>query len=148
MKQSNNKNWIIAILIVICCLLVSVIFVKIEDAVVLNFLSGFSTLLSIVLSVLAIFYTFITGMESQRVNSNIDKEISNIKGLIDRLDSDIKHNKEIQSQTLALSEQVEKTIDTIKVSDENKSMVNELEGLKIQIKAINQNFHKNLEDKK
>mgnify|MGYP003419600431 CR=1 FL=1 len=148
MKQSNNKNWIIAILIVICCLLVSVIFVKIEDAVLLNFLSGFSTLLSIVLSVLAIFYTFITGMESQRVNSNIDKEISNIKGLIDRLDSDIKHNKEIQNQTLALSEQVEKTIDTIKVSDENKSMVNELEGLKIQIKAINQNFHKNLEDKK
>lgn len=149
MKRSNNKNWVIAILIIICCILISLIFVRVEDEALFSFISGFSTLLSIVLSILAIFYTFITGIESQRANSNIEKEMSNIKTLIDILDSDVKHNEEIRIQTLALSDQVEKTIEVIKADDanaENNNTVNELEGLKLQIKAINQNLHEKLKN--
>lgn len=81
--------WIMVILllaiILLCCLLVS------ESANAANILSVVSTGISIVLSIIAIVYTFISGIQSSDINSEtktqimlLQKEVENLKGSIEK----------------------------------------------------------------
>lgn len=81
--------WIIVILLLVivllCCLVVS------ESTKAANILSVVSTGISIVLSIIAIVYTFITGIQSSDINGEtktqimlLQKEVKNLKDSIEK----------------------------------------------------------------
>lgn len=153
-KNNSHFYWIIGILIVIICGLVAAILCGFDDNTVLNFISAFSTLLSIVLSIIAIFYTFLSGVESQRVNQKTECEVQHINDKIELLSDKMKNNYLLISN---LDKNISSVIDVLKMSESNiasgteldsqeenhskENIIENLNGLKMQLHDIAKTFN-------
>lgn len=146
-----NAFWIIGVLIAIVCGLITVLIGGVGSESILNFISGFSTLLSIVLSIIAIFYSFLSGIESQRINQKTESEIQHINDKIDILTSNIHKNLEAKTNldnnlSSAISIVNECKDDLLKSesqteSEKLKMYAEKLNGLKIQLHKIGEDFN-------
>lgn len=152
-KNSNKSDrkiihlyWIIFFLIIIICCLVAIIFCRLNDNTILDFISAFSTLLSIVLSLIAIFYTFLSGIESQRINHETETAIHGIKNELGSLSGKIQGyialensiNKAIES-AIQITEKHENSIteeDGTSLDEQRKEFAASLKGLKMQMNDI------------
>ncbi len=84
--KRRDLCWIIFILIVIIAVLSSCL---INGYDIGSLLSTVSTVVSILLSIVAMFYSIVTNSDSQRINTATEVEIARISQKIDRIDEKI-----------------------------------------------------------
>lgn len=103
--------WIIVILLLViialCCLIVS------ESTNAANILSVVSTGISIVLSIIAIVYTFISGIQSSDINSETKTQIMLLQKEVENLKDSIEKKIKIQNEVDNYIESVSPLINTI-----------------------------------
>lgn len=146
--------WGIGVLITIVCGLIAALICDFEDSTILNFASSFSTLLSIVLSIIAIFYTFLAGIESQRINEKTENGIQHINNKIEILSEKMQTTYSLISD---LDDHISLTINSIEsmkspvktendtiIDNQQKELVDNLKGLKMQLHGIAATFNTNL----
>lgn len=161
-KNNSNSNiqihlcWIIASLVFVCCCLTAVIFSKLSNNHILNFFSGFSTLLSIILSIIAIFYTFKSGFESQEINTQVKLDIQHINDILVEISKHTKINSELKTYNdkmfSLLDSKLSKLIVDFKsngqtVYSNKDDIVDELTQLKLELHNKTNEFNVKLFDK-
>lgn len=131
-KEKTEKNvwltkrdlfWIILILflviVVLCCLLIS------GSANATNILSVVSTGISIVLSIIAIVYTFISGIQSSDINSETKTQIMLLQKEVEDLKYSIEKKIQVQKEVGNYIESVSPLINTIAQNTNGSVIIDE-----------------------
>lgn len=116
-------------------------------------MSGFSTLLSIILSIIAIFYTFKSGFESQEINAQVKMDIQHINDILGEMHKHTIINSELKDYNdkmfSLLDDKPLKSIESIKSNNqsnnsENTVVVDELTQLKLDLHKKTNEFNQKL----
>lgn len=97
MKNSTYK-WIIGCLIGVIIILVTFLVVKENNIIFVSFsdcLSVAGTLSSIILSVIAMFYTFISGRDTMVISNQIQSTIKEVNKQVQQVSNETKENTEV-----------------------------------------------------
>lgn len=143
MKNSTLK-WIIGCLVGIIVILITYLIAKEKNVIAISFADGFSiaaTVSSLILSVVAIFYTFLSANDSKEVNNKIQNTIDMIDKKVLLLSEEAKKNTQVLemiSETIVTVENAVKisanTIDVIKqeniTEEEKKTVISNMENTK------------------
>lgn len=115
--------WIILILflviVVLCCLVIS------GSANATNILSVVSTGISIVLSIIAIVYTFISGIQSSDINSETKTQIMLLQKEVEDLKYSIEKKIQVQHEVGNYIERVSPIINTIAQNTNGSVIIDE-----------------------
>lgn len=115
--------WIIVILLLaivwLCCLVVS------GSSNAANILSVVSTGISIVLSIIAIVYTFISGIQSSDINSETKTQIMLLQKEVENLKNSIEKKIKIQNEVGNYIESVSPLINTIAQNTDGSVIIDE-----------------------
>ncbi len=111
----ENKDfvWLIVCLIILLCVFIGLIVYK--DSKASEVLSGSSTAISIVLSIVAILYTMIEGSNTSRVN---EETIAKLNSLDEQLDKISQKNSELQELKSVLDNVVPKVCHVVEKIEE------------------------------
>lgn len=107
--------WIIIILLITIIELCALLIVDCANAA--NILSVVSTGISIVLSVVAIIYTFIAGAESSNLNVETRTQIMQLETQIKLLNDGIKRKKELQEEITKYTSEVKPLVEEMAQSN-------------------------------
>lgn len=115
--------WIIVILLLVivalCCLIVS------GSTNAANILSVVSTGISIVLSIIAIVYTFISGIQSSDINSETKTQIMLLQKEVENLKDSIEKKIKIQNEVVNYIKSVSPLINTIAQNTDGSVTIDE-----------------------
>lgn len=107
--------WIIVILFItiieLCALLI------VDNANAANILSVVSTGISIVLSVVAIIYTFIAGAESSNLNAQTQTQIMQLENQVKLLNDGIRRKEELQEEITKYTSEVKPLVEEMSQSN-------------------------------
>lgn len=95
--KSSTYNWIIGCLLGIIVILITYLILKETNIICIPFadaLSMASTLSSLILSIIAMFYTYYSGRDAQNIYEQIQNTIKEINGQVDKISKDTKKNSE------------------------------------------------------
>lgn len=125
--KDNNLKWVIGCLIGVIVILMTMLIAKELNTVTITFADGFSiasTLSSIILSVLAIYYTFASAREGRETNNQMQNALTQINLKATELAELTKYNTEmlktIQSARTDVEAAIElssKTLDIVNKQD-------------------------------
>ena len=114
MKSSTYK-WIIGCLIGVIVILIAFLVVKENNIICVSFsecLSVAATLSSLILSVIAMLYTYYSGRETQTISNQIQNTIKEIDKQIQQVSGDTKKNSEMLTRIREGIQDVEDAIST------------------------------------
>ena len=115
--------WIIVILLLVivalCCLIVS------GSTNAANILSVVSTGISIVLSIIAIVYTFISGIQSSDINSETKTQIMLLQKEVENLKDSIEKKIKIQNEVVNYIKSVSPLINTVAQNTDGSVTIDE-----------------------
>ena len=120
----RDLGWVIVILllaiVLLCCLIVS------GSSNASNILSVVSTGISIVLSIIAIVYTFITGIQSSDLNSETKTQIMLLQKEVENLKNTIEKKIQIQNKVDSYIESVSPLISKIAQNTDGALEIDEI----------------------
>lgn len=115
MKNNTTYKWITGILTGIIVCLVAILVVRENDIISVSFsecLSVAATLSSLILSVIAMFYTYFSGRDTMAISNQIKETIKEVNKQVQQVSEDTKKNSEMLTKIRKGIRELEKGIDT------------------------------------
>lgn len=101
-KTSSNWWWAVSLMMLTIVVLLALLFTtKFEnESKIMTFLTFTATILSIVLSIIAVMYSFYSMQDASRKWNNVDKAVSNIKEYTDNINQ---ANRQLIEQVISIN---------------------------------------------
>lgn len=121
--MSNNQNnkittyrWIIGILVGAIVVLLSFLIAKEFNLIEINFIDTLSvatTLCSILLSIFAIYYTFITSRDSKQLSNSMQNTLIDINQKIQSLENNMAQNNKVLNNIAKEKQNIKSSLDSV-----------------------------------